>query len=405
MTRYFSLVPVTTNTHVGRLLNGTQISQSFRASDDYLYSIAFYVGTYFKQVNSILTISLFRDGKSEPSRVIKSNTVDFADNTWQSFVFEPIPDSKDALFTVTIESNAIGDSITLWTNVSIDGEYFRNDKPESGALCYITYYKNPLYHSRMPLVPAPEVERVSHLWPNDCYFAHLAVYRFASDYAIDAQVLDAGSGMGYGSAYLADKGAARVIGVDIDCTSVAYSQQHFRRHNLSYICRDVAELDAFESEEFDLIFSSNTLEHVPRVARFFYHAARILRKDGTLLVVVPPVITEEDKKHNIENPFHLNIWSPQQWKHVISHYFLDVEPLRQDFTRAGVPLDFLNTPEQSVITEEDFRFSSTSLEDFIERPSLSIVFRGRHPKSVRELPEPDAAISPIDESFTKPTST
>ena len=39
-------------------------------------------------------------------------------------------------------------------------------------------------------------ERVSHLYPNDCYFAHLAIYYFALDHAHGGNILDAGWGLG-----------------------------------------------------------------------------------------------------------------------------------------------------------------------------------------------------------------
>ena len=35
-------------------------------------------------------------------------------------------------------------------------------------------------------------ERVLHLYPNDCYFAHLSIYRFALDLCRGRTVLDAG---------------------------------------------------------------------------------------------------------------------------------------------------------------------------------------------------------------------
>ena len=50
-------------------------------------------------------------------------------------------------------------------------------------------------------------ERVSHLHSDHVYYGHLSIYHFTLQYCIGGQVLDAGSGAGYGSKRLADKGA------------------------------------------------------------------------------------------------------------------------------------------------------------------------------------------------------
>jgi predicted nicotinamide N-methyase len=65
-------------------------------------------------------------------------------------------------------------------------------------------------------------ERVSHLWPDDCYYAHLSLYHFALPFVQGKTVLDAGSGGGYGAAYLAEHGASSVIAVDVDPDDDSY---------------------------------------------------------------------------------------------------------------------------------------------------------------------------------------
>jgi hypothetical protein len=53
-------------------------------------------------------------------------------------------------------------------------------------------------------------ERVTHLERNFVYYVHLSIYDFALQFCQDGLVLDAGSGAGYGSAYLAGSGARHV---------------------------------------------------------------------------------------------------------------------------------------------------------------------------------------------------
>lgn len=85
-------------------------------------------------------------------------------------------------------------------------------------------------------------ERMTHLYPNDCYYAHLSLYRFAAVLAAGKRVLDAGSGAGYGAAYLATHGARQVLGLDISAEGIAFSQRHFRHPNLTFARRDIQAL-------------------------------------------------------------------------------------------------------------------------------------------------------------------
>src|SRR5262249_5774562 len=89
-------------------------------------------------------------------------------------------------------------------------------------------------------------ERVTHLFPNDCYVAHLSLYAFARPLVQGATVLDAGSGAGYGAAYLADHGARTVLAIDASAKAVAFSRHHFSRPNLRYEVMDLGRLGGLE---------------------------------------------------------------------------------------------------------------------------------------------------------------
>jgi hypothetical protein len=53
-------------------------------------------------------------------------------------------------------------------------------------------------------------ERVTHLFPNDCYVAHLSIYDFVVPMVAGRNVLDAGGGAGYGAHHVAAHGARLV---------------------------------------------------------------------------------------------------------------------------------------------------------------------------------------------------
>ena len=247
-----------------------------------------------------------------------------------------------------------------------------------------------------------EGERVTHLYPNDCYYAHLAVYCFASQFCKNRIVLDAGSGAGYGTAYLADHGARDVIGIELNETAVAFSQQNFQRQNLLYKMMDLQIFSGFPPCTFDLIFSSNVLEHVPNVLSFFKSAWQIIKPDGKLLITVPPITREMDWEENIANKYHLNIWTPRQWFSVINQFFEKIQPFWIGFNKPGVSLDFHNTPGQCSIDEKDFVFTPVPLDYYYQVPSLGILFMAEIPLPEKEILSKENQVIFVDNSFTRP---
>jgi len=244
-------------------------------------------------------------------------------------------------------------------------------------------------------------ERVTHLYPNDCYYAHLSVYYFATQFCQGGDVLDAGSGAGYGSAYLADHGAKHVNAVELSKVSVAFSQHHFKLPNLKYQVMNLENITCFPPHAFDMIYSSNVLEHVPEVVKFIRTSAQLLKPEGTLVVAVPPIVREVDWAENIANIYHLNIWTPRQWYQVFNHYF-DVVECYWHGLRLGLPLDFHNTPEQTVINEKDFIFKPVSVDHYYREPSLGVIFVIRSPRPERKMPLPSQPVTFIENSFTRP---
>jgi SAM-dependent methyltransferase len=83
------------------------------------------------------------------------------------------------------------------------------------------------------------------------------------------------------------------------------------------VCEDITAL-TFHDESFDLIVSSDVLEHVPLMDKAFKETARVLRSGGVHLFTVPP--RAETKKraevvggkiHHIEVPeYHRDPLSP-----------------------------------------------------------------------------------------------
>jgi 2-polyprenyl-3-methyl-5-hydroxy-6-metoxy-1,4-benzoquinol methylase len=244
-------------------------------------------------------------------------------------------------------------------------------------------------------------ERVTHLYPNTSYYAHLSLYHFARSFAHHRTVLDAGCGAGYGTHYLAESGAAFVWGIDVSQKTIEFNQYHFQRQNLSYKTMDLQSIQGFAPQTFDLIFTSNTLEHIYDLRPFFHSVHQLLKPDGILIVAVPPIANEAARQANLANPYHLNIWSPHQWHYVLNHYFATVECYRHHYEKPGVPLTAGDTPDTCVLRPEDFLFLPISIEELNRIGALTAIFVAYNQRATEELPAITTPVTMIDTSFTR----
>lgn len=245
-------------------------------------------------------------------------------------------------------------------------------------------------------------ERVTHLYPNDCYYAHLSIYYFATQFVKNKVVLDAGSGAGYGSMYFAENGARQVVAVDVSDQAVLFSRNYFKKPNLEFKVMDLQKISGYPNNYFDFIFSSNTLEHIPDVPAFLYLAWKLLKPEGILVLAVPPITNEQSRDSNVGNPYHLNIWTPRQWYNVVSQYFGKIEPYRHmPKEKINTILDFNNTPDQTTINEMDFDFEPISIEQFYKQDTLTIIFVISKPREKNELSRHNTPLQFVEESFTR----
>jgi 2-polyprenyl-3-methyl-5-hydroxy-6-metoxy-1,4-benzoquinol methylase len=144
--------------------------------------------------------------------------------------------------------------------------------------------------------------------------AHVARYMLARQFVRPRdRVLDAACGLGYGAAILADSTLAdRVVGLDADSAAIRYASEHYARSRprLSFDCRDLAELDGFDSASFDIIVSFETLEHLADPEGFVAACRRLLTPAGRLVCSVPNAWVDESGRD--PNPHHLHVFDRQR---------------------------------------------------------------------------------------------
>jgi len=253
-------------------------------------------------------------------------------------------------------------------------------------------------------------ERVSPDVPNALFLAHLSIYRFAGRWAKGAHVLDAGCGTGYGAAWLADHGAASVLGVDIEPEAIAHARRRAVRPTVRFAVADLARIVDVGAPPggWGLIVSSNALEHVWGVDDFLRGAWTRLAPDGTVVIAVPGVLDDASRVLQMSNRYHLNIWSPEQWRHALARYFADVTAFRHWLDRADVAFDpaFDPTSDPTLdsgvdgLDEADFAFEAMSPDD-LRAPTLSHVFVASRPRAPSDVPDAGTPLAFIDTSFSR----
>ncbi len=109
----------------------------------------------------------------------------------------------------------------------------------------------------------------------------------------NARVLEIGCGHGALSVDIAKRGAAEVVGLDLDPERIEFAQGHAAaeypalHRRVRFECRDVAELAGRET--FDFIVSKDTFEHILDLPGAVVQFQRLLKPGGRLVVGTSPL--------------------------------------------------------------------------------------------------------------------
>jgi len=165
--------------------------------------------------------------------------------------------------------------------------------------------------------------------------SHMRFYRFVGQFAAGADVLDVGSGTGYGSAYLAQD-ARLVVGIDYSMEAVRFAAARYQAGNLEFRRMDAQVLE-FGDADFDLVVSSENLEHLSCPEHSVSEVRRVLRAGGTFVVGTPnKEMFSPNRKP--ENPFHVKEFYFGELRTLLSATFpnvLMIENTRESKHKTG----------------------------------------------------------------------
>ena len=150
------------------------------------------------------------------------------------------------------------------------------------------------------------------------YQEHIARYAFAAQFAADADVLDVGCGVGYGSQWLGKMGARSVLGFDISAEAIEHARMNYFHPAVSFKVQDATMIDAQGS--FDLVTCFELIEHIEQQEPVLDLIKSALREDGVLAISTPRPLD------GIRTHFHVHEMSFEELFGLLKQRFKYVEP-------------------------------------------------------------------------------
>src|SRR5690242_1028658 len=129
---------------------------------------------------------------------------------------------------------------------------------------------------------------------------HEVVYQRLAQRCVNADVLEAGCGEGYGADLIAGH-ARRVVAVDYDEAAVAHVRSRYPR--VDVMQANLAQLPLPDSS-VDIVVNFQVIEHLWDQTQFVVECARVLRPAGLLMMSTPNRITFSPGRDTPINPFH-----------------------------------------------------------------------------------------------------
>jgi SAM-dependent methyltransferase len=161
---------------------------------------------------------------------------------------------------------------------------------------------------------------------------HMIRYWSAAALAGGRRVLDAGCGLGYGSALLADRGAESVDAVDLSESAVEAARARFG-DRARFAVGDVTSLP-FEDDSFDLVVCFEVIEHIDEQEAALDELLRVMAPGGLLLVSSP-----NRDAYVPGNPHHVHEYTPAELEATLRRRWAHVALMRQHNLTASVLLD------------------------------------------------------------------
>lgn len=155
---------------------------------------------------------------------------------------------------------------------------------------------------------------------------HIWRYIFAGKYVSGKKFLDVACGHGYGTDYLARRGAEFALGIDLMNNPLRIAQQMYANSDLSLAQGNALGLP-LQAASLDIMISFETIEHFYEKDQFLAEVARTLKPGGKFIC---STLNTRYSTGHVEHKGELN---PDQFFGLLEKHFLHVERYGQYFTQ------------------------------------------------------------------------
>ncbi len=174
-------------------------------------------------------------------------------------------------------------------------------------------------------------ERVSPDCADENFENHKEVYEFAAQFVDGKSVIECGSGTGYGTALLVEKGARSAVGIDYSDEAISFSQERYTQPNLSFVQMDAQEI-VLPDASFDFAISTENLEHLPRPEDNIAEIRRLLRPDGLAMIATPNKEISSPGLEKPTNPWHIKEFTYDELRDLLLAHFGTVHIFESSLT-------------------------------------------------------------------------
>jgi len=146
-------------------------------------------------------------------------------------------------------------------------------------------------------------------------------YQWAAADIKNKQVLDVGTGLGAGAAYLAEQGAKQVVAIDRIKAVINYARQKYPRSNLVFKTLKAQNIRRLTGS-FDLVVAFELIEHLPKTAvkQWIMDIKQILKPGGQVMISTPNKLATRFK-----NPYHVQEFTAKELKQLFSRQFTELK--------------------------------------------------------------------------------
>ena len=150
----------------------------------------------------------------------------------------------------------------------------------------------------------------------------LLPYLYALKYVANHSVLEIGCNWGYGANLFSDT-AHSVTAFDISADAINHARKQFKNSNLTFFVHDANDPFPLKDASYDVVFANEVIEHIHNYTGCIREAARVLKPNGLLLMKTPNA--KFDRYGHKLNKWHLKVFTPTEYRLLLSTYFDEVE--------------------------------------------------------------------------------